>query len=113
MKNSLAVMDQRVEHLSSLHAPDADGGVTGARDNVVFIVLQAEDGACVTSQNLHTFQVVPIPDLKHQPYVKLQHCSDTSGSNLLIRVIEIDIKQLPLTSLNYRTRVQNCRYTYR
>ena len=40
-----------------------DGGVAGAGDDDVLVVLETQHGARVARQHLHTLQVIPVPDL--------------------------------------------------
>lgn len=52
MKNSLAVVNQCVGHLSSLDVPDTYGGVAGTADDDFVVVLQAQYGTRVTGEDL-------------------------------------------------------------
>ena len=42
MEDSLAMMNESVDHLPSLHVPDPDGAVAGARDDDLVIVLETQ-----------------------------------------------------------------------
>ena len=58
------MVDQCVDHLPGLHVPDPHGAVRGAGDDDLVVVLQAEDGASVASEDLAVLlQGLPVPHL--------------------------------------------------
>ena len=89
VKDGLTVVDQSIQHLSTAHVPHSAindtviqfpppppppqlhythkvspyGGVTGARDNNLLVILQAEDGARMTLQHSPALQRIPVPYL--------------------------------------------------
>ena len=88
VKDGLTVVDQSIQHLSTAHIPHSaindtvihslppltplhthttnvspNGGVTGASDNNLLVILQAEDGARMTLQHSLALQRFPVPYL--------------------------------------------------
>ena len=64
MKNSLAVMDECVDHLPRLDIPDPNCAVTRAGDDHLLVVLETEDGASVPGEDaLVLLQRLPVPHL--------------------------------------------------
>lgn len=64
MKNSLAVMDECVDHLTRLDIPDPNCAITRAGDDHLLVVLETEDGASVAGEDaLVLLQSLPVPHL--------------------------------------------------
>ena len=64
VEDGLAVVDQSVDHLPGLHVPDPHGAVGGPGDDDLVVVLEAEDGASVASEDLAVLlQGLSVPHL--------------------------------------------------
>ena len=57
------MVNESVDHFSGGGVPDADGGVGGPGNDVVFVILKTQNGPGVTRQHLDALQGVAIPYL--------------------------------------------------
>lgn len=62
MQHRLAMMNQRIDHLSRVSVPNSYGAVRGTGYYSLIVVLQTQDRARVPRQHLDALQGVPVPD---------------------------------------------------
>lgn len=65
VQNRLTVVNESIQWFSVVDVPDANGGIAGAGDDNVVIVLKTEHRACVARERHHAGQIGAFPDLQH------------------------------------------------
>ena len=87
------MLPESLQQLPRLHVPDPHGGVRGAGDDDPVVVLEADDGPGVASEDLGALQALPVPDLDGVVLL--------AGDDLVVVVLEAVDSPPPLTPTVY------------